>query len=137
MKYKIIDHTADLGVHIFGRSIKELFENAAFAVFDIITDIDKVEPAKEELVIIEGMDFSDLMVNWLREILFFFNGRDLLIKQARMVKIGHHRIKAKVFYDNFDPERHIIFNEIKAVTYHDIDVSESDGTWKAHVIFDL
>ncbi len=137
MKYRITDHTADLGIHVSGTSLKELFENAAYALSHIITDINKVRPAREETVIIEGSDLCDLMVNWLREILFFFNGRELFVKQAGIIKITHYGIEAKVFYERFDPERHIIFNEIKAVTYHDLYVQKTGNIWNARIIFDL
>ena len=73
-RYKLFDHTADLGVEIYGKTVTDLFANAAFAVFDIITDLKHVTPTMERKIVVEGEGWEDLLVNYLREILYMFNG---------------------------------------------------------------
>ncbi|MGD9277832.1 MAG: archease, partial [Desulfobacterales bacterium] len=81
-KYNLIDHTADFGIHVYGSDSKELFANAAWAVFDIITEIDQLLGLDSCHIEVSGDDWSDLMVNWLREVLYLWNGKELLVKKA-------------------------------------------------------
>jgi len=137
MRYKLIDHTADFGIHVFGSNSRELFANAAFALFDLITEMDAVKGLNEKTIHIKGDDWPDLMVNWLRELLYFWSGKEVLVKAADMLSLSENELSAKIFIDPYDPDRHVINAEIKAVTYHQIQVSSSSSGWEARVIFDV
>ncbi|MCX5836264.1 MAG: archease [Deltaproteobacteria bacterium] len=136
-RYTIFDHTADLGVEIYGKTLPELFANAAFAVFDIITDLRFVKATEERQVVIEGSGWEDLLVNYLREILYLFNGEGLLLKECSIGKIAPYRLEGSVTGEFFDPATHRIHTEIKAVTYHQISVRETPDGWTGRVIFDV
>ena len=136
-KYKLIDHTADFGIHVFGADPKELFANAAFATFDMLTEIDSLKSLKTTNLRVTGDDRSDLMVNWLRELLYLWNGKELLVKKAQILALSEKELSANVELDPFDPDRHEIKIEIKAVTYHQIQVSEGPKGWEAKIIFDI
>lgn len=136
-RYTIFDHTADLGVEIYGKTLPELFANAAFAVFDILTDLRFVKATEERQVVIEGSGWEDLLVNYLREILYLFNGEGLLLKEYSIGKIAPYRLEANVSGEHFDPVHHRIHTEIKAVTYHQISVRETPDGWTGRVIFDV
>ena len=137
VKYKLIDHTADLGIHVFGSDEKGLFSNAAMALFDVITDIEKLEGSKAHEVYITGDDWPDLMVNWLRELLYLWAGKEMLLKRVDIIAISENELNALAYYDPYDPERHEIKNEIKAVTYHQIIVERRPSGWEAKIIFDV
>jgi SHS2 domain-containing protein len=137
MHYKLINHTADLGIHVFGTDPVELFANAAFATFDMLTEIDSLKSLKTTNLKVTGDDWSDLMVNWLRELLYLWNGKELLVKKAQILALSEKELSANVELDPFDPERHEIKIEIKAVTYHQIQVSSSPQGWEAKIIFDV
>ena len=136
-KYKLIDHTADFGIHVFGADPQELFTNAAWALFDVLTEIDGIKGLDSCNIKVSGEDWSDLMINWLREVLYLWNGRELLIKSVRILSITENRLSAKVSFEAFVPDRHIIKTEIKAVTYHQIRVTSGPSGWEARVIFDI
>ncbi|MEE8432672.1 MAG: archease [Candidatus Desulfatibia sp.] len=136
-KYTLIDHTADFGIHVFGTDPVELFANAAFATFDMLTEIDSLENLDTADLKVTGDDWPDLMVNWLRELLYFWNGKELLVKQVHILALSENELSAKVELDPFDPDRHEIKIEIKAVTYHQIQVSRGSEGWEAKVIFDV
>ncbi|MDM8522621.1 archease [Desulfococcaceae bacterium HSG8] len=136
MRYQLTDHTADIGVLVSGADLGELFENAVYAMSDIITDIRKVQGKKTHEIHITGDDWPDLMVNWLREILFLWAGRELLVKSAEVLRISEYELTAKLDCESYDPDRHFIKNEIKAVTYHQIKVCAEPGGWKSEIIFD-
>jgi SHS2 domain-containing protein len=77
------------------------------------------------------------MVNWLRELLYLWNGKKKFIKKITLSFITEKELSALVTYDLFDPDIHEVKNEIKAVTYHQIKVEQMSGGWNARVIFDV
>jgi SHS2 domain-containing protein len=136
-KYKLIDHTADFGIQVFGADSQELFTNAALALFDVITETDMLKSLDSCNIKASGEDWSDLMVNWLREILYLWNGKEMLVKAVQILSLSEKKISAKIYFDAYMPDRHIINTEIKAVTYHQIQVKSSPSGWEARVIFDI
>ncbi|MGC9976042.1 MAG: archease [Syntrophales bacterium] len=136
-RYKLFDHTADLGVEVYGNTANELFANAAFAVFDILTDLSHVRPIVERKIVMDGDGWEDLLVNYLREILYLFNGEGLLLKKFAVLEIDPRHVEGKVWGESFDPARHRINTEIKAVTYHQAAVKKTAKEWQGRVIFDV
>ena len=136
-KYRLFDHTADLGVEIYGKTVNELFANATFSVFDIITELKHVTPTVERKIVVAGEGWEDLLVNYLREILYLFNGEGLLLKECSIMKIDQRHLEGNVTGERFDPSKHKINTEIKAVTYHQVTVRETADGWVGRVIFDV
>jgi SHS2 domain-containing protein len=136
-RYKVFDHTADLGLEIYGKTVKELFANAAFAVFDIITDLNSVKATEERTIIVEGEGWEDLLVNYLREVLYMFNGEGLLLKEYSIIEIDPQHLEGRVSGEFFNPSKHRINKEIKAVTYHQVTVRETPEMWTVRVILDV
>ena len=137
LTYRRIDHTADLGIEIYGMSPAALFENAALALFDQIIDPVGVKGARKDHLTIHGTDWPDLMVNWLRELLYIWNGKEKLVESIDIISITENELTAKIRLDSFDPARHSIKNEIKAVTYHQIQVNQVASGWESKIIFDV
>ena len=138
MRYRLTDHTADFGIQAFGQDLAQLFENAAFALSDLITDTERLAGKQTLSLTISGMDWNDLLVNWLREVLYLWNGKDLLVKETRVRQTGEFVFSADVIHDPYDRNVHEIRNEIKAVTYHQLEVGRNaDGGWYANFIVDV
>ena len=137
VNYKLIDHTADFGLHVFGADPKDLFANAALAMFDVLTDIGSLRGLSSKNIRVTGEDWPDLMVNWLRELLFFWAGPEMLVKMVEIQAISARELSAIVKFDPYNPEQHTIKAEIKAVTYHQIQVSSGPSGWEAKIIFDV
>jgi SHS2 domain-containing protein len=135
--YQAFDHTADLGLAITGASEEELFANAAKAVFDIITDLDRVETREIRRIAVEGDGREDLLINFLREILYLYNGEHWLLKELHIIRISEKGLEAEARGEPLDGRKHEIFKEIKAVTYHQAQVRQSPAGWTARVIFDV
>lgn len=136
-RYRLIDHTADFGIHVFGADSKDLFVNAGLAMFDIITEIETLKSLDNHRLIITGADWSDLMVNWLRELLYLWACRNMLVKSIDILSISERHLDAAIIFDLYDPNHHEIENEIKAVTYHQIQVCSGPSGWEAKIIFDV
>ncbi len=137
MYYSIIDHTADFGLHVFGKTARDLYENAATAMFEQIVDTSALTGEAVADLTVDGSDRADLMVNWLRELLYLWTGEEKLVKTVRLIRLSAHELAATVTFDAFSPGRHEIENEIKAVTYHQIQVFPGAGGWEARIIFDV
>ena len=137
MSYELIDHTADIGIRVTETTIKGLFETAAHAMFEQITDTSKLSGANTKDIHVKGIDRPDLLINWLRELLWCWTIDKCLINQVVIKKLHDDHLKAKVSYDAFDLKTHEILKDIKAVTYHGISVDQTDAGWQATIIFDV
>ncbi len=137
MPYTLIDHTADLGIRVRASGLRELFEEAAAALFDLITNRGRVTETAQRTLAVQGRDRPDLMVNWLRELLYLWNGEQLLVARTRIDTLDDSRLAARVWVAAYDPRWHELHHEIKAVTYHGITVRPVSGGWEAVVIFDV
>jgi SHS2 domain-containing protein len=137
VSYHLIDHTADIGIRVFGASAEVLFATAATALFDMITDRKNLARSQTRHLEVNGEDWADLMVCWLRELLYLWNAKQLLVKAVNIDQLSEKHLTASVAGEPFNPQKHIIDMEIKAVTYHQIDVTGGRTGWQATVIFDV
>ena len=135
--YRLFDHTADLGMEFFGGSREELFVSAGAGIFDVITDINRIKAEKTFQINVEGLDLEDLLVNWLRELLYLHQVKGMLLREFHISEMNDLHLKGSVRGEPFDAKRHEIKMEVKAATYHDIEVTENKGRWTARVIFDV
>ena len=137
MIYTLLDHTADLGITTWGSDLKKLFENAGMALMDLLISGVSPKRALSKKISIKGDDLADLMVRWLGEILYLLEGETRVVTSIRIVDIRPSFLEAALKTVPFDPVLHEILNEIKAVTYHQIEVAEKENRWEARIIFDL
>lgn len=137
MKYHLTDHSADIGIHVISSTLNALFEDAAMAMFDQIADMNKVDAAEKKTIRISGDDLPDLMVNWLREALFCWTGQEMLMKQAQVISLSETELEAEVRLEPYQPEKHLLKHEIKAVTYYQIDVTSCPEGWETTIVFDV
>ena len=135
--YTLLDHTADLRIRVSGTDPADLFKNAGLALFDLITRPDRLKPGEVIEVSVIGDDAADLMVNYLRELLYLWTGEEKLVDRIEIVHLSDNAVSARVSADCYQPERHEIRHEIKAVTYHQIEVSRAGDGWQAMVVFDV
>jgi SHS2 domain-containing protein len=135
--YRLIEHTADGGLAVEAATVEALFAETALALVAQIVDPRAIRVRQWREVAVSGSDWTDLMVNWLRELLYFFNGELWLAGEVDMERVTPTGLAARVGGEPFDPSRHDVKNEIKAVTYHQARVNCEDGVWRAQVIFDL
>lgn len=134
VRYEVLEHTADVGLKAYGGSLEEIFASAARGMFALMTDIATVRPTGEVQVAVTAPDRESLLVDWLTELLFVHE-RDGVFLAEFEVAIENHRLEATVRGEEIDPDRHPLDTEIKAVTYHMIEVNPEAGY--AVVIFDI
>jgi SHS2 domain-containing protein len=136
-RYRIFSRSSELAVKVFGRSQAELFANSAFALFDLMTDVEKVEVRDQLPLEVEGADRDDLMVNWMRELLYLYQGSGYLLKEFQVREVKDNYIRGQVSGEKFDPDRHEIQREIRAVVSHQSWMEKTGEQWTAQVVFEL
>ncbi|MGH7768359.1 MAG: archease [Candidatus Binatia bacterium] len=136
-KYRTIKRSSDLAVKIFGKSRAELFANSGFALFDLLTHIDRVETGEQLTLEVEGTDPDDLMVNWLRELLYLYQRSGYLLKEFVVKEVKDNYIRGEVSGEKFDPDRHEIQREISAVVSHQSRMEKTGDQWTAQVVLEL
>jgi len=137
IKYEMIDHTADLGVIVYANTLQELFANAAWVLFDLMTDIKKIKPLFEVEISLSVNGLEELMVSWLGELIYLHEVKSLLFCQFNIREISTHNLAATAIGQHFQPSTHELRSEIKAATYHQLKIEKVAGQWKAQVIFDI
>jgi len=133
--YELIEHTADVGVKAYGTTLAEAFEHAAEGMFDIITDKSSITHTGEYQILLEAPDLEQLLVDWLSQLLFLNGAYDLVFGKFQVTLTGNC-LSARVFGEKYDTKRHRMGVEIKAVTYHILQVHERDPTF-VQVLFDI
>jgi SHS2 domain-containing protein len=135
--YRVTERQSELAVKVLGNSQTELFENAAFALFDVMTDIDKIDIKERMPLEVEGVGMDDLMVNWTRELLYLFQGSGYLLKEFKIRQANDRSVKAEVSGERIDPDRHEIKKEVKSVAYHQSRMQKTGDQWTAQLIFEV
>ena len=136
-KYRLTTRQSELAVKVTGGSQADLFANSAFALFDVISDVEKIE-IKERLPLeVEGADRDDLLVNWMRELLYLYQGSGYLLKEFVIREVKDTSVKAEVCGEKVDPDRHEIKQEIAAVAYHQSRMTKTGNQWTAQLIFEV
>jgi SHS2 domain-containing protein len=136
-RFEILDHTADVGLIVYGEDLKTLFENAGEAFFHLITDLRKVRQRVEKRIAIEGESLKRLMVDWLNELLYLHEVESLLFKGFNIESVGENGLTARVKGEPFQEGVHVIKTGVKAVTHHQIEVRKEKDHWTAQIILDL
>jgi SHS2 domain-containing protein len=135
--YEIFDHTADLGLRIRSTELPALFEEAAAALFSaIVENPADVRPLQEASFELEADHNDELLRHWLAELLYTFHAEHMLWSQFE-VRLDGTRLQATARGEPFDPARHRLDAEIKAVTYHGLKVEPTTDGWLAEVIVDI
>ena len=136
-KYKLISHTADMGLEIFGKNYKELFTNAALGFSNLITDLKKIKTSKIHKINLKAQNIEELFLNWLRELIFLYSAKQLIFKKFSFAKLNEKMLKSTVLGEKIDLTKHGIKIDIKAVTYHQFKIEKTRTGLKATVIFDV
>jgi SHS2 domain-containing protein len=121
-KFDFLEHTADVYVRAHGKTMEEAFENAALSMFETITDTDKVVPAQEDSIEVEAEDQYALLYNWLEVLLVKSETLEMLYSKFQITSWKetneNFKIKAKIWGEKFDHQKHPQKVAVKAVTYH-------------------
>jgi len=134
VKYKLLEHTADAMVEAYGEDLGERFGNAAYAMFDLMTDVSRVKPKGEVEIKLKAESREQLLVDFLQELLFLHETEDLILSKFE-VKTDGRDLDARVWGEKFDEKRHSKHAVVKAITYHKLEFDDKKGT--VTILFDV
>jgi SHS2 domain-containing protein len=135
--YEFFDHTADLGIHVEAAKLEDVYAEAAEALFAVIVDDPAaIRAAEMRHYQIPGDDRAILLFDWLRTLLLAFETEGWLVRRAD-VTVGDDGLTAAAMGEPFDPDRHLLGHEVKAITYHGLRVERHGNGWLAEVIVDI
>jgi SHS2 domain-containing protein len=135
--FEVLEHPADIGFRAFAPTLAELYASAAVAMLSIAGDPSAAEPREERRLKVQSGDREGLMVDWLNEVLYWYDGRLFAFRDFRISALDPHQIYATGVGEPRDPERHRARLIVKAATYHQLRIEERDGQWIAEVYLDI
>lgn len=136
-KFKLIETTADIGVTASGESLREVFTHTAIGLFSIMGEIKRVEKKISFPFSVKGDNLESLLINWLNELIYLQEVNDLLGREVMIEEIDSQGLKGKLWGEKIDRKKHQLGTEVKAATYHNLEIKNKNGGWVVRVIFDI
>ena len=135
MKYKFLEHTADVKFQAFGENIDEVFKNSVLALKETICGNKKIKEIKKKVVKIAGKDMESLLYNFLEEILYLLDAENFITSKVKNLKINKFVLEAVLVGD--DSRNYKFTNNVKAVTYNEMFIKKQKGNWISQVVLDV
>ncbi|MEZ4600935.1 MAG: archease [Syntrophotaleaceae bacterium] len=136
MNYRLLEHTADMGIEVTGNTLEELFFAAALGLREIVFGDQAVEGGQEEFPVeVLGGDAEELLVNWLNELLFLMQDRSVFPRDFHLRLTDEQHLRGRVLGFSrpcIEPVR-----EVKAATFHQLNITQRNGRWQSRIYVDL
>jgi SHS2 domain-containing protein len=140
-KFEFLEHTADVLIAAHGQKLEEAFENAALAMFEVMTDTTKIDTVQEETVEVEAEDEYALLYSWLEALLVKFEIKGMLFSKFKIDRIQDipdgYKLQASVWGEKFNAEKHPQKVAVKAVTYHRMEIIKEHDKITLEFILDI
>ncbi len=133
MKYEILEHTADLKIRAFGRLLEELFNNILAAMVEATKPIIIDQTASVEEIKIKAENLENLLIDFLSEVIYQTDLNDVVYTKAEFKKITEKGLEGKTFGQKIKTFE----TEIKAITWHELEIKKINNLWQATVVFDV
>lgn len=138
-KFELINHTADIGIKVYGKTLEELFVNSAFGMYNIICEkFKKISPKQKYKNVIKEFDNETLLISFLNDLLYqtFVNKILFCEFQIKSFK-SDHSISFICYGENYDKNKHGHIIELKSATFHNIKIKKNFwGLFETIIIFD-
>jgi SHS2 domain-containing protein len=139
--FEFLEHMADAYIAAYGKDLAEAFENAALAMFDVMTEVEKVSAKVEDYVKVEAEDEYALLYSWLEDLLVKSDINKTLYSKFEILNLekttGSFRLEAKIWGENFNPKMHPQKVGVKAVTYHRMEILKKPANVTVKFILDI
>jgi SHS2 domain-containing protein len=139
--YEVVEHTADVGLRVWGPTPEDLFRQAALGMVSLLVDPRRVRVHEDRSVDVEASDMEEALVAWLQELLYLYEVQRFVVTDVEVASARKNGVRALVRGETFDPDRHEVRMEIKAATYHALDIRPTRAEngcdrWECTIIFD-
>lgn len=136
-KYRLLRRSTELSIRLTGDSLQQILADGGFALFDLLVDLTSVEIRESVTLEVEGVDNDDLMVNWMRELLYEYQASGYILKEFNILEAGEFFLRAEARGEKFDPDRHEEREAIGAVAERLSHLGKMGAQWTAQVGFEL
>lgn len=136
-KFETFEHTADIGVIGRGSTKAEAFENIAYGMFSIMADLSKYSPTNTIEEEVSEEDDVELLERFLSSMLVVFDADAVLPLDFEITELEDGHLKCTISVRPFGEDIEWNGPQVKAVTYHQMDVKLTDGEWCAQAILDV
>jgi SHS2 domain-containing protein len=140
-RFEFLEHTADAYIAAYGQDLAEAFENAALAMFEVMTEAEKVSPKVRENIEVVAEDEYALLYSWLEALLVKFDVNKMLFSQFEVLSINQtldgFRLKAEIWGEKFNPKKHAQKVGVKAITYHRMEIIKEPYKVTLRFILDI
>ncbi|HIH01969.1 TPA: archease [Thermoplasmata archaeon] len=123
MRYRLLEHTADALIEAYGDTLAERFANAAYALFDQMTDVTKVAPVGEVRLVLSADTTEQLLVDFLQELLFLHDADNYVFCEFDVEIMGGN-LDAVAKGEAFDQSKHPKRAVVKGITYHNLKLDD-------------
>ncbi|TFG04552.1 MAG: archease [Promethearchaeota archaeon] len=138
--YRFLEHTADVYIEAEGNSLEAAFEQASLALYDTLTDVKLIEPSRKQPLRIEAEDLQSLLFELINEFLYLFDTEQLLFSQFKWViqqVQGGYLLEGDCWGETFQVEKHPPRTEIKAPTYHLMEIIQNPSNVILRFVVDI
>jgi len=135
--YEVFEHTADIGIHAYGKTLPELFKHASQGMESLLVAPEQVSITQQREITAEGHDSVSLLIAWLNELIFLFDTEFLLFRDVVIDRLTENRVTGRAYGEPYRSERHDLSSAIKAVTWHEAAIEQTVDGYRARIIFDL
>ena len=136
MKYKFLEHTADIKFQAFGKSIEKVFENSAKALINSIYK-NKIKKKITKSIKIKAKDFESLLYNFLEEIIVLIDTDNFLCSKVKNIKIDNKKFSLTAELIRDSSEKYEIQTHVKAVTMSEMFIKQQGKRWISQVVVDI
>lgn len=139
--FRFLEHMADVYVEVCGTTLEKSFELAGKALFEVMTDTNRVEPRVVYTIEDSGFDLENTLYRWLEDLLIEYGRSNTVfsvfnVEYVRREDEGY-RFRATCMGEVFDPQKHEARTEVKAVTYSLMEISNRDSQWVLKFVLDI
>ena len=134
-RFQLIEHTADVGLVAYGKTLAEAFANAAYGLFSITAELKTVKETETRQMELSEEDAEALLFEWLNSLIYLFDIEMILFKRFEITDFDGHRLRAVCYGEKYDSSRHQLKTGVKAATYHMLKVDREKN--QVQVIFDI
>ena len=135
--HETFEHTADIGIRAWGNEFSEVFEEAAKALFSVIVDLNTVSVRQRLNLELTAESGEELFLKWLKELLFIFDTKHLLLSGFKIHQLTPQKLQAQVGGEFLDNAKHALGREVKAITLHQFKLVKEKSRYLAEVILDI
>jgi len=138
MKFKYLADVAiaDIAFEAYGKNLNEVFENSAYAFFDMTCNPKTVKSKIKKVINIKAENEKDLLYNFLAELIFLKDSKQLIFNKVKVI-IKNNNLQATLYGDKINYEKQELRNDIKAITFHQFNLEKTKKGYKSRIVVDI